>query len=325
MEMPPPAQLPAAPAGRQARTGKPAFRRSWNVDYRDADRQGRSRMRFAFALSLVVVASVRGATAAEANAPSCPSDSQVDAALARLGVAPGLQPAISFERGRMLVLLRGRGGAMMGTREVDAPTDCQERAEVVAVLVASWMGVWPEGSRADDAPQVPSGPPPVTVAPAPAALPVPSAQEERPVILPRQGQRRHCQHQPLPQRSRSFRQPRRRCPSQARRPRRLAERRNWDWLFWASTMATHRPWRRRSTSGCPSPAASAASLGCRAPLSGTAAWERGWAATPFQSSSLDPCWGLNVAACVASWDFPLGLACSSCRARICHRRMLPSA
>jgi hypothetical protein len=34
---------------------------------------------------------------------------------------------------------------MLGSREVEAPASCHERATVAAVLVATWMGVWPEG------------------------------------------------------------------------------------------------------------------------------------------------------------------------------------
>jgi hypothetical protein len=91
--------------------------------------------------------------------PTCPSEAEVKAELVRLGAERSTYPEISFTGGRMRVVLRGRDGATVGSREVEAPAACRERATVTAVLVATWLGIWPEA--------------PVSASPSPPTLPAP--------------------------------------------------------------------------------------------------------------------------------------------------------
>lgn len=76
--------------------------------------------------------------------PACPDPDEVAAQLTRLGVKQEAQPTIEVTGDKMRVMLRGQAGATLGSREVEAPASCHERATVAAVLVATWMGVWPE-------------------------------------------------------------------------------------------------------------------------------------------------------------------------------------
>jgi hypothetical protein len=76
---------------------------------------------------------------------TCPSDVEVEAELARLGAGRSMRPEIVIEGSRMRVVLRAQDGSMVGSREVEAPVACHERATVAAVLVATWMGIWPAG------------------------------------------------------------------------------------------------------------------------------------------------------------------------------------
>jgi hypothetical protein len=85
----------------------------------------------------------------------CPEPADVAAQLSRMGVNQGTQPEIAVMGDRMRVVLRGRDGTMLGSREVEAPAACHERANVAAVLVATWMGVWPEAPRQVPTPAVP--------------------------------------------------------------------------------------------------------------------------------------------------------------------------
>lgn len=94
-------------------------------------------------------------TPAPASPPPCPDPDDVAAQLARLGVNQGTQPEIAITGDRMRVALRGPDGAMLGSREVEAPAACHERATVAAVLVATWMGVWPEARAQAPAPPAP--------------------------------------------------------------------------------------------------------------------------------------------------------------------------
>jgi hypothetical protein len=71
------------------------------------------------------------------------------------GVAP---PEIAVAGDRMRVVLRGRDGATVGTREVEAPATCHERATVAAVLVATWMGIWPKAPEAAGPSEKPTNP-----------------------------------------------------------------------------------------------------------------------------------------------------------------------
>jgi hypothetical protein len=77
----------------------------------------------------------------------CPSPAEVETELAKTGVTGVAPPEVELVGDRMHVSLRSRDGATLGSREVDAPSDCRERATVTAVLVATWMGIWPEGPR----------------------------------------------------------------------------------------------------------------------------------------------------------------------------------
>ncbi len=114
------------------------------------------------ALALVMAAEVAGT--APSSEPRCPEDRDVDAELARLGAARGERPEISVEGDNMRVVLRGPDGATVGSREVEAPASCHERATVAAVLVATWMGIWSEPPKpAPPSPPARIGPEPTTV------------------------------------------------------------------------------------------------------------------------------------------------------------------
>jgi hypothetical protein len=65
------------------------------------------------------------------------------------------QPEIVVVGDRMRVMVRGQDGATLGSREVEAPASCQERATVAAVLVATWMGAWPEAHVSAPTPTAP--------------------------------------------------------------------------------------------------------------------------------------------------------------------------
>jgi hypothetical protein len=92
--------------------------------------------------------------------PPCPTQTEVDAELARVGVAGISPPEIAIVDHRMRVILRGRDGLTIGSREVEVPATCPERATVAAVLVATWTGHWPAAPKmenASDSPTKPSG------------------------------------------------------------------------------------------------------------------------------------------------------------------------
>jgi hypothetical protein len=84
---------------------------------------------------------------ADSQSPSsvlpCPDPAEVERQLARLGVERSARPEIVVTGDKMRVVLHGLDGETLGSREVEAPASCQERATVAAVLVASWVGVWP--------------------------------------------------------------------------------------------------------------------------------------------------------------------------------------
>ena len=77
---------------------------------------------------------------------TCPSRDAVAAELDRLGAVAALanlgSPEITVKDTKMRVVLRGRDGSTLGTREVAAPEDCNERATVAAVFIAAWVGAW---------------------------------------------------------------------------------------------------------------------------------------------------------------------------------------
>jgi hypothetical protein len=96
-------------------------------------------------------------TASPLAPAACPTQAEVDAELARLGAAGVTPPEIAIADGRMRVVLRSRDGTAMGSREVELPETCRERATVAAVLVATWMGIWPQGPDAAGAGEQPTG------------------------------------------------------------------------------------------------------------------------------------------------------------------------
>jgi hypothetical protein len=114
-----------------------------------------------FALAAVVV-SLAETSPSPASGPPCPDPSEVEAHMVRLGVEGGRRPEITVLGDKMRVVLRGQDGLTLGSREVEAPASCHERATVAAVLVATWMGVWPAAAS----PAIPSAPPSSKSAPA---------------------------------------------------------------------------------------------------------------------------------------------------------------
>ena len=124
---------------------------------------------------IVLAALVAGELAAsQPEAPPCPSPVEVASELTRVGAAGTAPPDIVVDGQRMRVVLRAADGATLGSREVEAPASCRERATVAAVLVATWMGIWPQGAEAAS-----PAPPP---APAPSAPP-PPADARRPAEI----------------------------------------------------------------------------------------------------------------------------------------------
>lgn len=95
---------------------------------------------------------------------ACPSDAELETELARAGAGDVPAPELEVGEDRMRVVLRGRDGALLGSREVEAPASCRERAAVAAVLVATWMGIWPAAPA--PAPPRDAPPPAEPVAPA---------------------------------------------------------------------------------------------------------------------------------------------------------------
>ena len=113
---------------------------------------------------------------------ACPTQAELDAELARVGAVGIAPPEITVGGDRMRVVLRGRDGAPVGTRDVQAPATCHERATVAAVLVATWMGIWPkapEAASASEKPTNPTGNPESSTA-APTSLSAPAAAESPP-------------------------------------------------------------------------------------------------------------------------------------------------
>jgi hypothetical protein len=98
----------------------------------------------------------------------CPTAREVEQELLRLGAERGARPEITITGNIMRVVLRSQEGKTVGSREVEAPVACRERATVAAVLVATWMGIWPEAANgAERAPPVSE--PKVISSPAPPA------------------------------------------------------------------------------------------------------------------------------------------------------------
>ena len=95
--------------------------------------------------TLATLLSAAVVTAPPATA-ACPRADAVAAELDRLGATASLavlgSHEVTVEGARMRVVLRGRDGSILGSREVAAPEACDERASVAAVFVAAWVGAW---------------------------------------------------------------------------------------------------------------------------------------------------------------------------------------
>jgi hypothetical protein len=94
-----------------------------------------------------VVVSALADSQSPSSGPPCPDPVEVEAQLARLGVEHGVRPEIAVTGDKMRVVLYRPDGETLGSRQVEAPASCHERATVAAVLVATWMGVWPEAAK----------------------------------------------------------------------------------------------------------------------------------------------------------------------------------
>src|SRR3954468_22017845 len=112
--------------------------------------------------ALLFAADGVAAGGASASRP-CPSTSQVDAELQRLGESATLErlgdSEVTVVGETMRVVLRDRAGATLGVREVVAPSGCAERVSLVAVLLVAWAKTWNETALAPAAPPAPPPPP----------------------------------------------------------------------------------------------------------------------------------------------------------------------
>src|SRR3954469_14334721 len=83
-----------------------------------------------------------------ASAALCPTPSQVDAELQRLGESATLErlghSEVTVVGTAMRVVLRDRTGATLGVRQVVAPSRCTERVSLAAVLLVAWAKTWSE-------------------------------------------------------------------------------------------------------------------------------------------------------------------------------------
>ena len=109
---------------------------------------------------VAMAVSLAEASPAPSSSLPCPDPSEVESQLLRLGVAGGTRPEITVADDKMRVVLHGQDGSTLGSRQVEAPASCHERATVAAVLVATWMGVWPQAEEAAIPPPTPAAQPP---------------------------------------------------------------------------------------------------------------------------------------------------------------------
>jgi hypothetical protein len=123
-------------------------------------------------LTAVIAADVAAGSLPAFDA-ACPADADVEAELARVGAGQSVHPEIEILGSQMRVVLRGQDGSTLGSREVEAPTSCRERATVAAVLVATWIGTWPRGA------ENPSPASTRTVTTPPTGSPVPPPERRR--------------------------------------------------------------------------------------------------------------------------------------------------
>lgn len=100
---------------------------------------------FYFVAAIAVVAAPSGDAVADFQQEfACPSPAEIKSELVRVGAVGALPPRIELDGDRMRVVLHDRRGVAVGTRDVEAPPTCHERATAAAVLVATWMGIWPQ-------------------------------------------------------------------------------------------------------------------------------------------------------------------------------------
>jgi len=130
-----------------------------------------STMWVGFALS---IAAGLAANLDVATPAPCPTEREVEAELARLGAERGARPEITITDNVMHVVLRSQDGTIVGSREVETPAGCRERATVAAVFVATWMGIWPEAASGAK-PTSPATPGLAVAKPAIIASPAPPA------------------------------------------------------------------------------------------------------------------------------------------------------
>src|SRR3954468_6990166 len=97
--------------------------------------------------ALLFAADGVAAGGASASRP-CPSTSQVDAELQRLGESATLErlgdSEVTVVGETMRVVLRDRAGTTLGVREVVAPSGCAARVSLAAVLLVAWAKTWNE-------------------------------------------------------------------------------------------------------------------------------------------------------------------------------------
>jgi len=89
-----------------------------------------------------------GAAASHESPPAkaCPAAADVEAVLRRRGddeAVEALRRSDVTVQGHILrVILRDDAGTVVGVRELEAPTDCAERASLAAVLLSAWARTW---------------------------------------------------------------------------------------------------------------------------------------------------------------------------------------
>jgi hypothetical protein len=114
--------------------------------------------------SLVLALWVGGLSLVPAG-QTCPTAEAIEAELKRIGVLDMLAAfgttEVTFAEDRARLVVRERGGSVLGSREVAAPQGCDQRAAVAAALISAWLGQW----RAREPV------PPTAIAPAPVASP----------------------------------------------------------------------------------------------------------------------------------------------------------
>ena len=114
-----------------------------------------------FLVALLLAAEGVAATGAASSA-LCPTASQVDAELQRLGERATLErlgdSEVTVVGAVMRVVLRDRTGATLGVREVVAPSRCAERVSLAAVLLVAWAKTWNETAFAPATSPEPAAP-----------------------------------------------------------------------------------------------------------------------------------------------------------------------